>query len=93
MIDVIKHLGVKTEYNPDKSTLKIDATTISNYEACYELVSKMRASFIVLGALVGRCKEARVALPGGCAIGERRIDLHLKGLEALASRQKLKADM
>ena len=89
MIDVINHLGVKTEYEPHEKKLKINAKTISNYEACYELVSKMRASFNVLGALVGRCREARVALPGGCAIGERRIDLHLKGLEALGVQTKI----
>lgn len=91
MIDVINHLGVKTEYKPKEKSLIIDATYITNYEACYELVSKMRASFNVLGALLGRCKEARVALPGGCAIGERRIDLHLKGLEALGAQVKIES--
>ena len=91
MIDVINHLGVKTEYKPQEKKLKINAKTISNYEACYELVSKMRASFNVLGALIGRCREARVALPGGCAIGERRIDLHLKGLEALGVQTKIES--
>lgn len=89
MIEVINHLGVRTDYKPSEKTLKIDATNITNYEACYELVSKMRASFIVLGALLGRCREARVALPGGCAIGERRIDLHIKGLEALGAQIKI----
>ena len=89
MIEVINHLGVKTEYKPSEKSLIINAKYITNYEACYELVSKMRASFIVLGALLGRCKEARVALPGGCAIGERRIDLHIKGLEALGAQVKI----
>ena len=89
MIEVINHLGVKTEYKPSEKSLIINAKHITNYEACYELVSKMRASFIVLGALLGRCKEARVALPGGCAIGERRIDLHIKGLEALGAQVKI----
>lgn len=88
MRDVINHLGVQTEYKPQESSLIINAKNITNYEACYELVSKMRASFTVLGALLGRCKEARVALPGGCAIGERRIDLHIKGLEALGAHIK-----
>lgn len=86
MLEVINHLGVRTEYHPQDSKVVIDATTITNFEACYEYVSKMRASFIVLGSLLGRCKEARVALPGGCAIGERRIDLHIKGLEALGAQ-------
>ena len=89
MVEVINHLGVKTEYNPQESSLIINAKHITNYEACYELVSKMRASFTVLGALLGRCKEARVALPGGCAIDERRIDLHIKGLEALGAQIKI----
>ena len=89
MIEVINHLGIKTKYKPENSSLIINAKHITNYEACYELVSKMRASFIVLGALLGRCKEARVALPGGCAIGERRIDFHIKGLEALGAQIKI----
>jgi len=89
MVDVIRHLGAKTEYNANEKILLIDAKHITNIEACYELVSKMRASFIVLGALLGRCNEARVALPGGCAIGERRIDLHIKGLEALGAQVKI----
>lgn len=49
----------------------------------------MRASFIVLGALVSRCREAKVALPGGCAIGERRVDFHIRGLEALGAKIKI----
>ena len=89
MIEVINHLGVKTEYNTQESSLIINAKHITNSEACYEHVSKMRASFNVLGALLGRCKEARVALPGGCAIGERRIDWHIKGLEALGATIKI----
>lgn len=89
MIEVINQLGVKTEYNTQESIIKIDSSEITNHEACYEYVSKMRASFIVLGSLLGRCKEARVALPGGCAIGERRIDLHIKGLEALGAQVRI----
>lgn len=89
MIEVMNSLGVKTEYIPEKKYLKIDAKHISNYEANYEFVSKMRASFNVLGALLGRCKEAKVALPGGCAIGERRIDFHINGLEALGATIKI----
>ena len=69
--------------------MAIDAADISSITAKYELVSKMRASFIILGALVSRCKEAIVALPGGCAIGERRVDFHIKGLEALGAEIKI----
>ncbi len=85
MLSVIEQLGVKTKYNKEEKTVSIDATDITSITATYELVSKMRASFIVLGALVTRCKEAIVALPGGCAIGERRVDFHIKGLEALGA--------
>ena len=87
MTEVLKHLGPKVEYANNKMT--IDASTLSNYEAPYDFVSKMRASFIVLGPLLARCGKAKVALPGGCAIGERRIDLHVKGLKALGAEVKL----
>src|SRR4051812_1662860 len=59
---------------------------ISNTEAPYDIVRKMRASFLVLGPLLARVGEARVSLPGGCGIGARPIDLHLKGLEQLGAR-------
>lgn len=89
MLSVIEGLGTKTCYDKVEKSITIDATTISNITAKYELVSKMRASFIILGALVSRCKEAIVALPGGCAIGERRVDFHIKGLEALGAKIKI----
>lgn len=89
MLEVIRQMGIKTEYNKSEKAVVIDATEIGNVTAKYELVSKMRASFIVLGALVSRCKEAVVALPGGCAIGERRVDFHIKGLEALGAKIKI----
>ena len=89
MLRVIEELGVKTKYDKIAKTVSIDATDITSITAKYELVSKMRASFIILGALVTRCKEAIVALPGGCAIGERRVDFHIKGLEALGAEIKI----
>lgn len=89
MLNVIEQLGTKTHYDKINKTVTIDATDITNVTAKYELVSKMRASFIILGALVSRCKEAIVALPGGCAIGERRVDFHIKGLEALGADIKI----
>lgn len=89
MLSVIEGLGTKTFYDKVEKSVTIDATTISSITAKYELVSKMRASFIILGALVSRCKEAIVALPGGCAIGERRVDFHIKGLEALGAEIKI----
>lgn len=89
MLSVIEQLGTKIDYNKDEKSVVIDSTNITSITAKYELVSKMRASFIILGALVSRCKEAIVALPGGCAIGERRVDFHIKGLEALGAKIKI----
>lgn len=89
MLEVINGLGVKTDYDKVEQSIRIDATDITSITAKYEYVSKMRASFTILGALVARCKEAIVALPGGCAIGERRVDFHIKGLEALGAKIKI----
>ena len=89
MLSVIEQLGAKTHYNRVTKSIEIDATDLTSVTAKYELVSKMRASFIILGALVSRCKEAVVALPGGCAIGERRVDFHIKGLEAMGAKIKI----
>ncbi len=89
MLSVIQGLGTKVKHDKKEKSVSIDATDISNITAEYEFVSKMRASFIILGALVSRCKEAIVALPGGCAIGERRVDFHIKGLEALGAKIKI----
>ena len=89
MLNVIAQLGAKTHYDKQEKSVTIDATDLTSVTAKYELVSKMRASFIVLGALVSRCKEAIVALPGGCAIGERRVDFHIRGLEALGAKIKI----
>lgn len=89
MLSVIEQLGAKTRYNRETKSIEIDATDLTSVTAKYELVSKMRASFIILGALVSRCREAVVALPGGCAIGERRVDFHIKGLEAMGAKIKI----
>ena len=89
MLSVIEQLGAKTHYNRETKSIEIDATDLISVTAKYELVSKMRASFIILGALVSRCREAVVALPGGCAIGERRVDFHIKGLEAMGAKIKI----
>lgn len=89
MLNVIEGLGTKISRNKEEKSVTIDATNLTSITAKYELVSKMRASFIILGALITRCKEAIVALPGGCAIGERRVDFHIKGLEALGAKIKI----
>jgi len=89
MSSVIEDLGAKIFYDKQQKSISIDTTNLTCITAKYELVSKMRASFIILGALITRCKEAIVALPGGCAIGERRVDFHIKGLEALGAKIKI----
>jgi UDP-N-acetylglucosamine 1-carboxyvinyltransferase len=81
--DLLRHLGAKVEYN--ENTLTVDATNINTCEAPYELVRKMRASFLVMGPLLARFNNTKVSMPGGCAIGTRPIDLHLKGFKALGA--------
>lgn len=81
MSEVLRRLGATVVR--EGHTLQVDTTAVDKYETPYELVSKMRASISVLGPLVGRFGHARVAMPGGCQIGARKIDMHLVGLEAL----------
>lgn len=81
MTKVLEHLGAQVSFEED--TLRIKADNICCFEAPYELVSKMRASFWVLGPLVGRFRKAKVSLPGGCAIGTRPVDRHLYAMEQL----------
>ena len=82
MINVLELLGAKSEW-VDEHRLKVDTTGAEGFEAPYDLVKEMRASVLVLGALAGGRKRAIVSYPGGCAIGERPINLHLKGLSLL----------
>ena len=84
---LLENLGARVETKAD--TIRIDAGGPIQYEAEYDLVRKMRASVLVLGPLVARLGKARVSLPGGCAIGARPINLHLKGLAALGASIKL----
>lgn len=81
--EVLKCLGLSVKCSPEKNVLDIDSTEITSYEAPYELVRTMRASFLVMGPLLARIGKARISMPGGCAIGARPIDIHLKGFEAL----------
>jgi UDP-N-acetylglucosamine 1-carboxyvinyltransferase len=83
MADLIRKLGAKID--AEGNTLTFDCNNIDNFEAPYDLVRTMRASVLVLGPLVARWGKARVSLPGGCAIGERPIDQHLRGLEKLGA--------
>lgn len=86
MNQVIKHLNVAIDFDEDANEVTIDATQPLGIEANYEYVSKMRASIVVMGPLLARNGHAKVAMPGGCAIGERPIDLHLKGFQALGAK-------
>ena len=83
MADVLRHLGATVVQ--DGHDMTVDTTSLKKYETPYELVSKMRASISVLGPLIGRFGRARVAMPGGCRIGARKIDLHLAGLQQLTA--------
>lgn len=84
---VIKSLGAKVSRQGNR--IDIDPTGVDNYEAPHELVSQMRASVVVMGALLGRLGRARISHPGGCAIGSRPINWHLKGLEALGAEIRM----
>ncbi len=83
MLKILRSLGKSVEY--DKGTVRILATKHCGHVADYKLVSTMRASFCVLGPLLGKLKKAKVSLPGGCVIGLRPVDLHVKGLQALGA--------
>jgi len=85
---LLSHLGAVVERGPGK--VRINAAGLNNSEAPYDLVRKMRASILVLGPLVARLKKARVSLPGGCAIGARPINIHLKALEEMGATLELK---
>jgi UDP-N-acetylglucosamine 1-carboxyvinyltransferase len=89
MVRLLSQMGVEVSLD-DKLGLSLRAARISNPSAPYDLVKTMRASILVLGPLIARCGEARVSLPGGCAIGTRPVDLHIKGLEALGAEIAVK---
>ena len=89
MSSLIAQHGVAVERTTNEGRQISIGGTISNTEAPYDIVRKMRASVLVLGPLLARCREARVSLPGGCAIGTRPVDLHLTGLEAMGATIEL----
>ncbi|MES2583995.1 MAG: UDP-N-acetylglucosamine 1-carboxyvinyltransferase [Pseudomonadota bacterium] len=88
MLKLIRNMGVQVDQQADGS-VRIDASTLSTPEAPYELVKTMRASVLALGPLLARFGEATVSLPGGCAIGSRPVDQHLKGLAAMGAEIKV----
>jgi len=89
--NVIRVTGTHVQFDEEKNELTIDPSHLAHTEAPYELVRKMRASFYMLGALLGREGAAKVSMPGGCAWGPRPVDLHLKGMEAMGVNIELEA--
>jgi len=86
MCRLLRSVGAEVIEDYENNQIQIQTKKITAYEAPYELVKKMRASILVMGPLLARTGRARIPLPGGCAIGARPIDLHLKGLQALGAR-------
>ena len=89
MVALLKSMGVKAAMSA--GAVDLDASSVTSPVAGYELVKTMRASILALGPLTARCGEARVSLPGGCAIGERPVDLHIKGLSAMGAEISIEA--
>ena len=87
LLELLGQMGVKVAREGD--TVTLDASALNNPVAPYEMVKTMRASILVLGPLVARCGEARVSLPGGCAIGARPVDQHIKGLQAMGAEVRV----
>ncbi|MCD7981999.1 MAG: UDP-N-acetylglucosamine 1-carboxyvinyltransferase [Clostridiales bacterium] len=92
MIQAIENIGAAVE-RPDVHTVRINGAPIHGYTVDNEYIRKIRASYYLLGALLGKYKNAEVALPGGCAIGSRPIDLHLKGFRALGAQVEIQHGM
>lgn len=89
IIRLVESLGSRVEYDRDTKRLIVNTAQISNIEAPYDLVKTMRASTYVMGPLLARVGEAKVSMPGGCAIGQRPIDIHLSGFESLGAEINL----
>ncbi len=83
MNNVVRGLGVRVKFDEETKTIDIDATGKLGSETPYKYVSQMRASIVILGPILARNGYAKVSMPGGCTIGSRPIDLHLKGLQAM----------
>lgn len=88
MNNVVRGLNTKVTFEQEENRITVDATQPLSEEAPYKYVSKMRASIVVLGPILARNGHAKVSMPGGCTIGSRPIDLHLKGLEAMGAEIK-----
>lgn len=89
LTEILRYVGAEIELN-DNGCMKIDPTGIYRYEVNFEMASKMRASYYMLGAMLGRYGKAALALPGGCPIGERPINFHIKGMKALGAEVEIR---
>ena len=85
MLKLIRNMGVTAERDDTTGTVTLNAGSVTSPEAPYELVKTMRASVLALGPLLARFGEATVSLPGGCAIGSRPVDQHIKGMQAMGA--------
>jgi UDP-N-acetylglucosamine 1-carboxyvinyltransferase len=85
IIEMLKFLGAKVTYDKDAETMTVQAANIVENTAPYELMRQMRASFLVLGPILARTGEARVSLPGGCSLGARPVDFHIKGFQDMGA--------
>lgn len=88
MAELLRDFGAWVEFEKEEEIIRVQAKSIESVESEYETARKMRASFLVAGALLGRCGHARLSLPGGCQIGSRPVDLHLKGFQALGAKSR-----
>ncbi|MBO2517316.1 MAG: UDP-N-acetylglucosamine 1-carboxyvinyltransferase [Clostridiales bacterium] len=86
LMEIMELIGCKVDYRPDDKTATIDPRPSCDVTVPYSITNRMRASYYLLGALLGRCGKAEVGYPGGCAIGNRPFDLHIKGFRALGAR-------
>lgn len=88
MVALLRQFGARVDFDEAREHIHVEAAEIASVESAYETARKMRASFLVAGALLGRCGQARLSLPGGCQIGSRPVDLHLKGFQSMGVKSR-----
>jgi len=91
IIAMLEHIGARVEFDREARTMTVNAENLTNNTAPYEMMNKMRASFLVLGPILQRMGEAVISLPGGCSLGPRPVDYHIKGFQALGAEITEKA--
>ena len=91
--EILQQLGAEVSFDSAKGAMEIDSSMLEDCVVPYEMAGKLRASYYFLGAAIGRFGKARVAYPGGCDIGARPIDQHIKGFEALGAKVKIEHGM